>query len=68
MPVQCTACVLITLWHGFKQICCHKKAAKVYSPKVVSDLKWFVAYIKSEMYIAERKSFEEIYEHNLKKS
>jgi hypothetical protein len=44
---------------------------KVCSPKVVSDLKRFLAYkyiYKYEMYISKKKLFKKIYEHNFKNS
>ena len=44
---------------------------KVCSPKVVYDLKWFLAYkymFKSEMYIFGGESFKKIYEHHFKNS
>ena len=45
--------------------------AKVCSPKVVSDLKWFLAYkyiFKYEMYIFVRKPFKKIYGHHFRNS
>ena len=44
---------------------------RVCSPKVVSTLRWFLAYkyiFKSEMYISERKLFKKIYGHHFKNS
>ena len=47
------------------------KASKVCIPKVVCDLKWFLAYkytFKSYMYISERKPFKKIYKHRFENS
>jgi len=38
----------------------------VSDPKVVSDFKWFLEYIKSGMYVAENKPFKVIHKRHLR--